>query len=33
MSYNGIKVAHIVATDLKGCIGKEGKMPWYNLLT
>ena len=29
MSYNGIKVAHIVATDLKGCIGKEGKMPWH----
>ena len=29
MSYNGIKVDHIVATDLKGCIGKDGKMPWH----
>ena len=29
MSYNGIKVAHIVATDINGCIGKAGKMPWH----
>lgn len=29
MAYNGIKVAHIVATDLNGCIGKDGKMPWH----
>jgi len=29
MSYNGIKVAHIVVTDLDGCIGKGGNMPWY----
>ena len=27
--YNGIKVCHIVATDLNGCIGKDGKMPWH----
>lgn len=29
MAYNGIKVAHIVATDLNGCIGKDGKIPWH----
>lgn len=29
MSYNGIKVAHIVATDINGCIGKAGQMPWH----
>lgn len=29
MSYNGIQVNHIVATDLKGCIVKDGKMPWH----
>jgi hypothetical protein len=23
MSYNGVKLAHIVATDLNGCIGKD----------
>lgn len=27
--YNGIKIAHIVATDLNGCIGRDGKMPWH----
>lgn len=29
MSYNGVKVAHIVATDINGCIGKAGQMPWH----
>ena len=29
MSHNGIKVAHIVATDINGCIGKSGQMPWH----
>lgn len=29
MSYNGVKVAHIVATDLNGCIGKDNKLPWH----
>ena len=29
MSYNGVKVAHIVATDINGCIGKSGQMPWH----
>ena len=29
MSYNGINVAHIVATDINGCIGKAGQMPWH----
>lgn len=29
MSYNGITVKHIVATDINGCIGKAGKMPWH----
>lgn len=29
MSYNGVSVHHIVATDLNGCIGKDGKMPWH----
>lgn len=29
MSYNGIKVNHIVATDLYGCIGKDGDIPWH----
>ena len=29
MSYNEIKVAHIVATDINGCIGKAGQMPWH----
>lgn len=29
MSYDGIKVAHIVATDINGCIGKAGQMPWH----
>lgn len=27
--YNGIKVCHIVATDLNGCIGKDNQMPWH----
>lgn len=29
MAYNGVTVKHIVATDLNGCIGKDGKMPWH----
>ena len=29
MSYNGITVKHIVATDINGCIGKAGQMPWH----
>lgn len=29
MSYNGVKVAHIVATDINGCIGKAGQMSWH----
>ena len=29
MSYNGITIKHIVATDINGCIGKAGQMPWH----
>lgn len=29
MSYNGIIIKHIVATDINGCIGKAGQMPWH----
>lgn len=29
MAYNGVTVKHIVATDLNGCIGKDGKIPWH----
>ena len=29
MSYNGITVKHIVATDINCCIGKAGQMPWH----
>src|SRR5699024_5906766 len=29
MAYNGTTIKHVVATDLKGCIGKDGKMPWH----
>lgn len=29
MSYNGITVKHIVATDINGCVGKAGQMPWH----
>lgn len=29
MSYNGIQINHIAATDLNGCIGKGGQMPWH----
>ncbi len=29
MAYNGVTINHIVATDLSGCIGKDGKMPWH----
>lgn len=29
MSYNGITIKHIVASDINGCIGKAGQMPWH----
>lgn len=28
MSYGNVKLGHIVATDLNGCIGKGNKLPW-----
>ena len=29
MSYSGMTIKHIVATDINGCIGKAGQMPWH----
>lgn len=29
MSYNGITIKHVVATDINSCIGKAGQMPWH----